>query len=405
MKKTFSIILMVAILLSVYTYSSGEETAKIINTLDLNCDQLYENASCLCFVNNDLYVLGDHAVYHWTEGMESPEVFLDLSEATTYQYSEQPPEDEAGASAWANAIRYLFTNGETLYGLHPYSGQVFEITREALRPIAQLPKELLMGGGKVAPFFREIKSAVCMQDRLFLLLGTDDYEDYTKTQSFGFGLTDQAITVYALAGAQGIAAGVDEKVIAYVQGEENAIWQYDIASDRLEQKLVALRPEETPSGLVWLSNKQSLAYYISNRVVLSDLSGAAQTKAYLPVFYASSTTPAACSPSGIYAYPYANHVFLRDISIEGEAAQTVLNLIGSVSLNLVIEFSIENPDIAIVTMETNTADYLKQAVVSADSSIDLIVASAPGDFAAMKKKGLAAALNGNGDLVAMAKQL
>ncbi|MEG0493780.1 MAG: hypothetical protein RR696_11310, partial [Clostridia bacterium] len=87
MKKTFSIILMVAILLSVYTYSSGEETAKIINTLDLNCDQLYENASCLCFVNNDLYVLGDHAVYHWTEGMESPEVFLDLSEATTYQYS------------------------------------------------------------------------------------------------------------------------------------------------------------------------------------------------------------------------------------------------------------------------------------------------------------------------------
>ncbi|MEG0493779.1 MAG: hypothetical protein RR696_11305, partial [Clostridia bacterium] len=299
----------------------------------------------------------------------------------------------------------LFTNGETLYGLHPYSGQVFEITREALRPIAQLPKELLMGGGKVAPFFREIKSAVCMQDRLFLLLGTDDYEDYTKTQLFSFGLTDQAITVYALAGAQGIAAGVDEKVIAYVQGEENAIWQYDIASDRLEQKLVALRPEETPSGLVWLSNKQSLAYYISNRVVLSDLSGAAQTKAYLPVFYASSTTPAACSPSGIYAYPYANHVFLRDISIEGEAAQTVLNLIGSVSLNLVIEFSIENPDIAIVTMETNTADYLKQAVVSADSSIDLIVASAPGDFAAMKKKGFAAALNGNGDLVAMAKQL
>lgn len=405
MKKTFSIILIVAILLSVYTYSSGEETAKVINTLDLNGNQLYENASSLCFVNNALYVLGAHAVYHWTVGMDSPEVFLDLSEATTYQYSEQPPEDEAGALAWANAIRYLFTDGETLYGLHPYSGQVFEVTCEALRPIAQLPKELLMGGGRDAPFFREIKSAVCMQDRLFLLLGTDDYEDYAKTQLFSFGLTDQAITVYALAGAQCIAAGVDKKLIAFVQGEESGIWQYDIASDRLEQKMIALRSEETPSGMAWDANSDALVYYTSNRVVLTDLSGVTQTKAYLPVSYASSTTPAACSPSGIYAYPYANRVFLRDISIEGEASQTVLNLMGTVSSNLVIEFSIENPDIAIVSVETNTADYLKQAVVSADSSIDLIVASAPGDFTAMKKKGFAASLNANDDLVTIAKQL
>lgn len=405
MKKALSLILVVGLIFSVYTCSLAKDAAAVTSTLDLSTESTYENATSLCWLGNDLYILGTTAIYHWTAGMEAPASYCDLSASAAYQYAEQQPEDNEGAQAWAKAIRYLFTDDKSLYGLHPYSGEVFAIAQENMHPVAQLPVELLKAGTDDASFFREIKNVVCADDKLFLLLGTDDYEDYDKTQLYSFSLVDQGITTHELVGAQGIADGANGKLIVFVQGEESAIWQYDIASDVLEQKLVALQPEEMPSGMVWISDKDALAYYLSNRVILSDLSGAAQAKAYLPVSYAGSTTPAACSQSGIYAYPYANRVFLRDISIKGEATQTVLNLMGVLSPNLVVEFSIENPDIAVVMMETSTSDYLKQAVISADSDVDLIVASAPGDFAAMKKKGFTASLNTDSDLVSMAKQL
>lgn len=404
MKKALSIFLSLIFVLSLWPQVLAEQIVEI-SALDLTGTNFYESASSLCWIENDLYILGIHAIYHWTKGMKSAEEYCDLSAFAAYQYTEQPPEDEEGAQAWSKAIRFLFTNGKVLYGLHPYSGRVFEVTQEAMRPVAQLPNELLKAGTGESSFFREVKGVTYKEEKLFLLLGTDDYEDYAKTELFSFSLASQSLATCAPTSVQGLATGAEGKLVLLVQGEETALWQYDITSDTLDMQLAALQPEDTPSGLAWYADKEAFVYYAANRIVLTDLSGAAQTKAYLPVSYASSITSAVCSSDGIYAYPYANRVFLRDISIEGEASQTVLNLIGTVSPNLIVEFSIENPDIAVVTVETNTADYLKQAVVSADSDIDIIVASAPGDFAAMKKKGFAASLNKNGALVTMAKQL
>ena len=405
MKRIMPLILSVAMLFTLCQYASAEAAAADTTTLNLNKGQTYETASSLCWIGDDLYILGTNAVYHWTNGMEAPEAFHDLSASAAYQYAEQPPEDKDGAAAWAHAIRPMFTDGKTIYGLHPYSGEILEITREDMRPVAQFPGELLKAGTEDSSFFREIKSVAYGDEQLFLLLGTDDYEDYAKTQMYSFNLADQSLTPCAPTGIQAITAGAAGKLALLVQGEESAIWQYDIASDALDAQLAVIQPEETTSGLTWYAEKGRLAYYTSNQVKLTDGTGIPQTKAYLPVSYANANTPAACSQSGVYAYPYVNYVFLRDISLEGEADQTVLNLLGALSPNLIVNFSIENPDIAIVTMEAGTGDYLKQAVISADESVDLFVASAPGDFVAMKKKGFAAPLNSDSHLLEKAKQM
>ncbi|NLO84566.1 MAG: hypothetical protein GX096_03940 [Clostridiales bacterium] len=405
MKKLLSILICFALCVSICSCALAQEAKELPTALNLNAVQLYESALSLCWLENDLYILGTYAIYHWAEGMETPDVYYDLSSSAAYQYAAQPPKSEEDAQAWAKAIRYLFTDGETLYGLHPYNGQVFEIAHEKMQEAALLPADLLKGGTEEDSFIRDIKSTAYVNGELFLLLGTDNYSDYAKTELVSFRFADESSKARALAGAQGLAAGADGKLAIFTEAEECAIWQYDIASETFDLKLASFKPNEISSGMVWYAAKDALAYYAANRVALVNAAGQSQTKAYLPVSYARSTTPAACSQSGIYAYPYSSRVFIRDISIDGETTQTALNLIGALSPDLIIDFSIENPDIAVVSLNASSSDYLKQAVISANSDIDLMVASAPGDFAAMKTKGFAAALNSSSELVSMAQQL
>ena len=96
---------------------------------------------------------------------------------------------------------------------------------------------------------------------------------------------------------------------------------------------------------------------------------------------------------------------MRNVDGEGEVSQTVLTLLGNIPPNLMIDFSIANPDIAVIATQSSTSDYMKQAALSADGSVDLFVLSAPGDFATMKKKGYVDPLNDGTGLVESAREL
>lgn len=98
------------------------------------------------------------------------------------------------------------------------------------------------------------------------------------------------------------------------------------------------------------------------------------------------STSAACSEAGVYAYPYANHVFLRDISKDGESTQTVLTLMGSVSPDMLVNFSIEHPDVAVVSAQTLNSSEIQQAALSGNDSIDLFVVSAPVHIRHLKRR-------------------
>ena len=124
MKKRLFIILIVLQLLQSNLCALSEPVEIFPGTLVLTDSQTYDSANSLCWIDESLYILGSRAVYHWTKGMAAPEVFYDLSEAAASQYIFSPPKDEQGANAWSKAIRYLFVSDKSLYGLHPYSGQI-----------------------------------------------------------------------------------------------------------------------------------------------------------------------------------------------------------------------------------------------------------------------------------------
>ena len=395
MKKLVCLVLALLIsLLSAFAVHA-EETG----TVNLTDAHAYETATSLCFIEDTLYVLGSYGVYEYKDG--ELKTLVDLTDAYVYRYNQQRPEDAAGAAAWDRIIGYLFTDGKVLYGLHPYTGQIFKIEDGQLNACVQIPKNLLYA--EEEEFFREIKGITYAGEKLILLLGTDTYDDYEKTEIVLIDLNDQKHQVSAIKNVQSIAAGTAGKLLVYVGAEQAAIWQYDIATDTLEKMVEQIEDGIFPSGLA--GYKQSVAYLEDSKVVLIDENGKDLVKAYMPIQYAHTSTPSACSENGMYAYPYSNYVFLRDVGIEGEAKQTVLTLMGNVSSKTIIDFTIQNPDIAVVTTESMNPNELIQAAVSGDSGVDLFVLSAPGDFYSMKEKGYISALNTSEKLIGEARKL
>ena len=395
MKKLVCLVL--ALLISVLSAFAvhAEETG----TVNLTDAHAYETATSLCFIEDTLYVMGSYGVYEYKDG--ELKTLVDLTDAYVYRYNQQRPEDAAGAAAWDRIIGYLFTDGKVLYGLHPYTGQIFKIEDGQLNACVQIPKNLLYA--EEEEFFREIKGITYAGEKLILLLGTDTYDDYEKTEIVLIDLNDQKHQVSAIKNVQSIAAGAAGKLLVYVGAEQAAIWQYDIATDTLEKMVEQIEDGIFPSGLA--GYKQSVVYLEDSKVVLIDENGKDLVKAYMPIQYAHTSTPSACSENGMYAYPYSNYVFLRDVGIEGEAKQTVLTLMGNVSSKTIIDFTIQNPDIAVVTTESMNPNELIQAAVSGDSGVDLFVLSAPGDFYSMKEKGYISALNTSEKLIGEARKL
>ena len=395
MKKLVCLVL--ALLISLLsTFAVHAEETGTVNLTDAHA---YETATSLCFIEDTLYVLGSYGVYEYKDG--ELKTLVDLTDAYVYRYNQQRPEDAAGAAAWDRIIGYLFTDGKVLYGLHPYTGQIFKIEDGQLNACVQIPKNLLYA--EEEEFFREIKGITYAGEKLILLLGTDTYDDYEKTEIVLIDLNDQKHQVSAIKNVQSIAAGAAGKLLVYVEAEQAAIWQYDIATDTIEKMVEQIEDGIFPSGLA--GYKQSVVYLEDSKVVLIDENGKDLVKAYMPIQYAHTSTPSACSENGMYAYPYSNYVFLRDVGIEGEAKQTVLTLMGNVSSKTIIDFTIQNPDIAVVTTESMNPNELIQAAVSGDSGVDLFVLSAPGDFYSMKEKGYISALNTSEKLIGEARKL
>lgn len=368
--------------------------------LELSQVHDYETIHSLCFIGDTLYMLGTYGVYAFEEDTLS--TVLDLSPTYSVRYNQQKPNDGEAAALWEQAIQYLFTDGEALYGLHPYSGQVFQIEQGKLLPFGQIPEELIYV--QEEELFREILGIAFADGKLFLLLGTDHWEEYDKTELISFDFRSQSSKSCSPMGIRGISAGAEGKLLALIEGEENAIWQYDIVTDALESRLAVFEGEEgTPGGMAWFA--QAPVYCSGGRVISASAAGQSTVKAYLPVEYAFTNAPAACSEAGVYAYPHDNYVFLRNIDIDGEPPQTVLTMLGSVPSDIAIAYSIERPDVAIVPAQSLNPNELKQAAVSGDTSIDLFLLQAPGMFAAMREKGYIASLSDNTGLVQDAKTL
>lgn len=354
--------------------------------LDLTEMQRYEMASSLCWIDDSLYVLGNKGVYSWKSGSEKMNTVIDLAATSNYDYVQDCPEDESEAAVWNQMLQLIFTDGEALYGLHPYSGMIKKIEENAQTDVAEIQQEYLYSEDMEA--YREIRQAVYADKKLYLLLGTDTYEEYDKTELCAFDLDTSEMELVDIEGVNAIMLGAEGTLLIQTNDALSSAAQYDVESGTLGEEVLTVGEDERIAGVAWDAVDQRYVRFVQGQVVTCDANGNEIAKAYIPVFDATENVPAACSATGLYALANGRYIFIRDITGDEAASQTILTVAGYLNPDMLIQFSLDNPDIAVL----QSAQSAQNAALSGDYTVDMFTLTAPGDFAAMKEKGYLASM-------------
>ena len=354
--------------------------------LDLTEMQRYEMADSLCWIDDSLYVLGNKGVYSWKSGNEKMNTVIDLAVASNYDYVQDCPEDESEATVWNQMLQLIFTDGEALYGLHPYSGMIKKIEGNAQTDVAEIQQEYLYSEDMEA--HREIRQAVYADKKLYLLLGTDTYEEYDKTELYAFDLDTSEMELVDIEGVNAIMLGAEGTLLIQTNDALSSAVQYDVESGTLGEEVLTVGEDERIAGVAWDAVDQRYVRFVQGQVVTCDANGNEIVKAYIPVFDATENVPAACSTAGLYALANGRYIFIRDITGDEAASQTILTVAGYLNPDMLIQFSLDNPDIAVL----QSSQSAQNAALSGDYTVDMFTLTAPGDFAAMKEKGYLASM-------------
>lgn len=354
--------------------------------LDLTEMQRYEMADSLCWIDDSLYVLGNKGVYSWKSGSEKMNTVIDLAVASNYDYVQDCPEDESEATVWNQMLQLIFTDGEALYGLHPYSGMIKKIEGNAQTDVAEIQQEYLYSEDMEA--YREIRQAVYAYKKLYLLLGTDTYEEYDKTELYAFDLDTSEMELVDIEGVNSIMLGAEGTLLIQTNDALSGAAQYDVESGTLGEEVLTVGEDERIAGVAWDAVDQRYVRFVQGQVVTCDANGNEIVKAYIPVFDATENVPAACSATGLYALANGRYIFIRDITGDEAASQTILTVAGYLNPDMLIQFSLDNPDIAVL----QSSQSAQNAALSGDYTVDMFTLTAPGDFAAMKEKGYLASM-------------
>ncbi len=365
-----------------------------------------ERVRSVCWVGDSLYMLGSYGIYQWDASASDCKLVVDLQESSSYLLMEQKPEGKLAAEAWSKAVQWLFSDGRVLFAMQPYSGDIFEVSGDVLNLKATLPADMLFANMGSMPMFRGIDDLAYAGDKLYLLLGTDDFEQPDKTTLLSFDMASQEAKVCAPEGVRYLLPVGDGSLHLSIQSEGASgldIHAYTPDTDTVNEAVMSV--EENLQGLpLWFKGEDSVIYISNGAVTKLQAGGEPLVKAYLPLgsFGALSARPV-CSPSGVYAAANGSYVYLRDIAGNDKPNMTILHYAGDISPAILADFGAMHPDIALVSAGEGLD--IQQIIQTEGAGIDLFIVQAPGIYATMLDKGYAAPLNDSAALVEMAKQL
>lgn len=367
-----------------------------------------------CEMKGRLYFLSSTGLYSWDVGMGEPVKLIDLSLSQRNVLMIEPPDSTAEKALWEKGMSALFTDGMTLYGLHPYTGQVFKWEDEGFSSIIRIPEDQFYytDQGKSNP--KEIKSVFFAEGKLYLVLSSFTAESGDIRELFAWDLYAPAMDLLNAPGIEAAFPGPERELLVQVVEKKTlnngdtpmlTLWRYDLASQTFIQKMWD-EVEEDAAGIVWRKEDQAL-YFTSNggKVKKVLLCGKTQVKAYLPLAFAGSDDQAFITDDGAYVYIGMGSLFIRNISFEGEKQQRSITVMGLMDSSSAIAFSAKHPDITLV-IESTGADFLtiQQSMVSGDANIDLYIVNSARSYKDVRDKGYAAPMNSNAFLLSQAKQ-
>ena len=218
---------------------------------------------------------------------------------------------------------------------------------------------------------------------MYLLLGTDTYEEYDKTELCAFDLDTSEMELVDIEGVNAIMLGA-EGLLIQTNDALSGVAQYDVESGTLGEEVLTVGEDERIAGVAWDAVDQRYVRFVQGQVVTCDANGNEIVKAYIPVFDATENVPAACSATGLYALANGRYIFIRDITGDEAASQTILTVAGYLNPDMLIQFSLDNPDIAVL----QSSQSAQNAALSGDYTVDMFTLTAPRRFCGDERKGI-----------------
>jgi hypothetical protein len=357
-----------------------------------------------CQMRGETYFLSDQGIFRLKE---APEKVLDLSFANA-MVSQTEPQDGAEKLFWQQAMRHLFTDGERLYGLHPYSGTLFEIRNNEAAAIGQIPAEYLYHEEAEERFAKEIVSAQLIKGKLFLVLYSFTQKNGDVYELLKWDMAANEATVLPDARITALYEGTGDALLARVKGESrhdaDTFWLYDAVAETLLSRIGG-ESDELRYACAWAEDIETLFYMgEGGRVYAKQPNGQAQIRAYLPLLTAGERDRAFFDAEGLLNIVSGGNLFIRDVRQEGERRQQTLRIMGYLNPSLVMAFAAQRPDIAVITDDGDSSFLGIQAAILSDSGeIDLFVVSSSRAYADMRDKAYAAPMNQSAALLDMAQ--
>ncbi len=359
-----------------------------------------------CEWQDSLLLLCGKGLYRWEPGGETVERLMDLSLIQGKGLSPAAPEGKLERELWEQGMTWLFTDGESLFGLHPYTGQVYKLNGGDAVPYGRIPEEQFFYTDQGKRVLREIASLFFFEGKLYMALMNLTFQKGGNCELYAWDMQAPSMRLCNTQGLENAFPGPKGELLLKVKDDDDgtfALWRYDVDREAFTQKVWK---GNAISGCVWREQDQSLYFAGEGGRVQKVLSGTkAQTKAYLPLVYAGINNQAFLYREGSYVYLDSSGLFVRDISMEGERRQTTVHIMGYLSTDITVAFAARHPDISLI-IDDDVTDFLslQQSMVSGDDSVDLYVVSTAGAYGEVRDKGYAAPMNADAGLVEQARQ-
>lgn len=384
MKKFWEFALsLLVMLLPVLSFSAQAEEINI----DFSSSHEYESILDMVFVDEDLYMLTPYGLYRLEA--ENPSLVIDLAKSQKYMRMDEEPGEERASNAWRRAISDLFTDGQSVYGLQPYSGDIYRIEANEMIHVQTVPYELLYASDGENDFYRGVRNTVCMNNALFLLLETDDQSNWDKTELIRFDLQSAEYVTCSPKYLLGIYPGQKDGLLVEMFDLDDdgkrirRLWHYAPQEDAVQEHVTDADPAMA-GGYLWHEKMQTFLYAASGQIMA--LNGPQEVLAYVPMTEGMGSAVTACSPDGQYAFAHDSFVFIRDLMMNSQNDHTVLRVYGNINPSTLTQFAVKYPNVSVVVVDTSSGMSLQEVLVSSNDQFDIYITQAPGLYTSMLDK-------------------
>lgn len=325
-----------------------------------------ETVRSMCWQGDTLYILTE-SLYRWQPGDAAPQPVWQAEGIDMMRYWEMPPEDEEELALWRKAIRYVFPGPDAPLALHPYTGELFTVGEDGLTLVAAIPAEGRTMEQDGETVYRSVRGAAGRDGVIWLLLETDTWEDWSKRTILRYDMANGSVSSFDMNNVVAIAAADDGALLltAY-QDNEYAYLLVDGQTGEETRRLDA----SVEGHAVWYDG--GVLEYLGGELRALDGTGTKSVKGYAPAGSYLGYESVACSDSGLCAVETYGYIFVRDLNHPAE--KTVLTIAGTLYPDRTTEFSLANPDIAVVVLN----ESVQQAALT--GSADIFAVSTPNEY-------------------------